>query len=107
MADTMSDQWQRRPSAGTAGDSMTTSRPRPSEPPGRTVHGTPRVDRLLVLHEGKSVPSVASDVDLTELNLRTWVERARRPHAGPHWPHRRRARGAGAAAHRSPRAPDL
>ena len=31
----------------------------------------------LVLDEGKSVPSVARDLDLTESNLRTWVERAR------------------------------
>ena len=31
----------------------------------------------LVLDEGKSVPSVARDLDLTESNLRVWVERAR------------------------------
>jgi transposase len=31
----------------------------------------------LVLDEGKSVGSVARDLDLTESNLRTWVERAR------------------------------
>jgi transposase len=31
----------------------------------------------LVLEEGKSVGSVARDLDLTESNLRVWVERAR------------------------------
>ena len=31
----------------------------------------------LVLDEGKSVPAAARDLDLTESNLRTWVERAR------------------------------
>src|SRR5436189_6335497 len=31
----------------------------------------------LVLDEGKSVGSVARDLDLTESNLRVWVERAR------------------------------
>ena len=31
----------------------------------------------LVLDEGKSVGSVARDLDLTESNLRIWVERAR------------------------------
>jgi len=31
----------------------------------------------LVLDEGKSVGSVARDLDLTESNLRLWVERAR------------------------------
>ena len=31
----------------------------------------------LVLDDGKSVPSVARDLDLTESNLRAWVERAR------------------------------
>lgn len=31
----------------------------------------------LVLDEGKSVASVARDLDLTESNLRIWVERAR------------------------------
>ena len=31
----------------------------------------------LVLDEGKSIPSVARDLDLTESNLRTWVARAR------------------------------
>ncbi len=30
----------------------------------------------LVLDEGKSVPSVARDLDLTESNLREWVRRA-------------------------------
>lgn len=30
----------------------------------------------LVLDEGKSVPSVARDLDLTESNLREWVHRA-------------------------------
>lgn len=28
----------------------------------------------LVLNEGKSIPEVASDLDLTESALRTWVE---------------------------------
>jgi transposase len=31
----------------------------------------------LVLDEGKSIPSVARDLDLTESNLRNWVTRAR------------------------------
>jgi transposase len=31
----------------------------------------------LVLDEGKSIPSVARDLDLTESNLRIWVARAR------------------------------
>ena len=31
----------------------------------------------LVLDEGQSIPSVARDLDLTESNLRMWVERAR------------------------------
>jgi transposase len=31
----------------------------------------------LVLDEGKSVPQVARDLDLTQSALRTWVERAR------------------------------
>jgi len=31
----------------------------------------------LVLDEGKSIPSVARDLDLTESNLRVWVDRAR------------------------------
>jgi len=31
----------------------------------------------LVLVEGKSIPQVARDLDLTESALRTWVERAR------------------------------
>jgi transposase len=31
----------------------------------------------LVLDEGKTVPQVARDLDLTESALRTWVERAR------------------------------
>jgi transposase len=31
----------------------------------------------LVLDDGKSIPSVARDLDLTESNLRTWVTRAR------------------------------
>jgi transposase len=31
----------------------------------------------LVLEEGKSIPSVARDLDLTESNLRIWVGRAR------------------------------
>ncbi len=31
----------------------------------------------LVLDEGKSIPSVARDLDLTESNLRIWVGRAR------------------------------
>ena len=31
----------------------------------------------LVLDDGKSIPSVARDLDLTESTLRTWVERAR------------------------------
>lgn len=31
----------------------------------------------LVLAEGKTVPQVARDLDLTESALRTWVERAR------------------------------
>ncbi len=31
----------------------------------------------LVLDEGKTVPQVARDLDLTESSLRTWVERAR------------------------------
>ena len=31
----------------------------------------------LVLDEGQSIPSVARDLDLTESNLRVWVERAR------------------------------
>ena len=31
----------------------------------------------LVLDEGKSIPATARDLDLTESNLRTWVERAR------------------------------
>jgi transposase len=30
----------------------------------------------LVLEEGKSIPSVARDLDLTESNLRVWVTRA-------------------------------
>ena len=30
----------------------------------------------LVLDEGKSIPSVARDLDLTESNLRVWVKRA-------------------------------
>jgi transposase len=30
----------------------------------------------LVLDEGKSIPSVARDLDLTESNLRVWVSRA-------------------------------
>jgi transposase len=30
----------------------------------------------LVLDEGKSIPSVARDLDLTESNLRVWVNRA-------------------------------
>ena len=31
----------------------------------------------LVLDEGQSIPSVARDLDLTESNLRVWVDRAR------------------------------
>ena len=31
----------------------------------------------LVLDEGKSIPQVARDLDLTESSVRTWVERAR------------------------------
>ena len=31
----------------------------------------------LVLDDGKSIPSVARDLDLTESSLRNWVERAR------------------------------
>ena len=31
----------------------------------------------LILDEGKSIPSTARDLDLTESNLRIWVERAR------------------------------
>ncbi len=31
----------------------------------------------LVLDEGKPIPEVARDLDLTESSLRTWVERAR------------------------------
>ncbi|HET7788826.1 MAG TPA: transposase [Myxococcales bacterium] len=31
----------------------------------------------LVLDEGKTIPQVARDLDLTESALRTWVERAR------------------------------
>ncbi len=31
----------------------------------------------LVLDEGKTVPQVARDLDLTQSALRTWVERAR------------------------------
>ena len=31
----------------------------------------------LVLDEGKTIPSVARDLDLTESNLRVWVARAR------------------------------
>ena len=31
----------------------------------------------LVLDEGKSIPSVARDLDLTESSLRKWVEQAR------------------------------
>ena len=31
----------------------------------------------LVLDEGKAIPQVARDLDLTESALRTWVERAR------------------------------
>jgi transposase len=31
----------------------------------------------LVLDEGKSIPQVARDLDLTQSALRTWVERAR------------------------------
>jgi transposase len=31
----------------------------------------------LILDEGKTIPSVARDLDLTESNLRVWVARAR------------------------------
>ncbi len=31
----------------------------------------------LVLDEGKTIPQVARDLDLTESSVRTWVERAR------------------------------
>src|SRR4051812_21196726 len=31
----------------------------------------------LVLDEGKSIPCIARDLDLTEPNLRVWVDRAR------------------------------
>jgi transposase len=31
----------------------------------------------LVLEEGKTIPDVARDLDLTESSFRTWVERAR------------------------------
>ena len=31
----------------------------------------------LVLEEGKTIPQVARDLDLTESSVRTWVERAR------------------------------
>jgi transposase len=56
------DRWQTRPSAGPAGDSMTTSRPR--------LSGSCST-------RGESVGSVARDLDLTETALREWVNRAR------------------------------
>ena len=36
----------------------------------------------LVLDDGKSIPSVARDLDLTESNLRVWVDRARADRTG-------------------------
>ena len=46
----------------------------------------------LVLDEGKSVGSVARDLDLTETALREWVQsRARRSHAWQDRPDDRRA----------------
>src|SRR5687767_11950265 len=59
----------------------------------------------LVLDEGKSVGSVAPDLDLTETALREWVHRARRSHEGEDGPHHRRARGAGVAPHRESNPP--
>ena len=61
----------------------------------------------LVLDEGKTVGSVARDLDLTESALREWVEaRARRSHPGQDRPDDRGARGAGAAAQGESRAAD-
>jgi len=61
----------------------------------------------LVLDEGKTIPQVARDLDLTESALRTWVERARADRTqGKNWAHHGRARGAGAATQGESRAAD-